>query len=379
MSLSAGEVDAIVVGAGVIGLAVARELAAAGIETLVLEANNRIGEESSARSNEVIHAGFLYPTGSLKASLCLSGRDLLYKYCNARGVGHRRVGKLMPALNTYEVEQLEQLRLQGLSLGIDDLELLDPAQVLVLEPALRCDAALWSPSTGIVDSHGLMLALQADAEDGGSHVVTRSRVLSVTAIGDRFSVYAKADDTEYFSVESRILVNAAGLDAERIARTMTGVHLDVPHVRYAKGCFYTCTGPADFRHLIVPLGQTLSEGGAFTFDLAGVGRFGPDLEWVDSRDYSVAVDRHVQFARAIGRYRPFFDPSRLHPGYSGIRPRLACADGSLPDWFLAGPSVHGVGGLVHLLGIDTPGITACLSIARQVCTELLTDNERDTP
>lgn len=377
MTAPLGQVDAIVIGAGVAGLAVARELGEAGIETLVLEANDRIGEETSARNNEVIHAGFLYSPGTLKAALCLAGRTLLYDYCEARGISHRRVGKLMPAVTASEVAQLEQLQAQGLSLGVGDLKLLDSVEVRALEPTLRCHAALWSPSTGIVDSHGLMLALQADAERYGSQVVTRSRALSATTVDSGgFLVEMTSGDTDRLQVECRILVNAAGLDAERFARTMSGVPLAVPRVHLAKGCFYSYSGRAPFSHLIVPLGATLSEGGAFTLDLAGDGRFGPDLEWVDTRDYSVAGDRNTQFARAIGRYLPNFDAERLQPGYSGIRPRLTGPGEPPSDWLVAGPSAHGVQGLVHLLGIDTPGITACLAIAREVCAELFIRNER---
>lgn len=370
MSAAIDQVDAIVVGAGVIGLAIARELGAQGLEVLILEANDRIGEETSARNNEVIHAGFLYPPTSVKGELCLPGRNALYSYCETRGIGHRKLGKLMPAVSDTEVEQLNALAAQARQLGIDDLILLDPTEARELEPSLRCQAALWSPATGIVDTHALMLALLGDAERRGAQLAVRSRALAISPHPAGFVVDIASGASEHIQVACKTLVNAAGLDAERLARSIPGALSAVPTIHFAKGCFYGLTGRAPFRHLIVPMGATLSEGGAFTLDLAGQGRFGPDLEWVNTRDYSVASNRHQQFATAIRRYFPSFDPSGLQPGYSGIRPRLTGPGEPPSDWMIAGPAAHGVPGLVHLLGMDTPGITACLAIASRVWEEL---------
>lgn len=363
-------VECAVIGAGVVGLAVARALALSGREVVVLEANLRIGEETSARNNEVIHSGFLYPAGSLKARLCRPGRDLLYAYCADHGISHRRTGKLIPAVSEEEIDQLHHLVNQGLTVGVGDLGILDASDVARLEPAIECHAALLSPSSGIVDSHALMLALQGDAEEHGCVVSVGSRVVNGCITGDGFKLSMKCDG-QSTNIECSTLVNAAGLGAERIARHLEGYPAEsVPRIHFAKGEFYTCSGAPPVRHLIVPLGATLAEGGALTLDLGGQFKLGPDLSFVDTRDYSVAPDAAAKFAAAARRYWPKASLERLAPGYAGIRPRTTGPGEPLGDWRIDGPAEHGIPGLVHLLGIESPGLTSCLSLAEYVCDKL---------
>lgn len=361
-------VDCIVIGAGVIGLACARALAASGRETLILEANGRFGEESSARSNEVIHAGFLYPPGSLKERLCAPGARALYAYCAERGIPHRRIGKLMPAVTEAHVRILEGLRAQGVANGID-VSLLDSEAARALEPSLVCRAALHSPGTGIVDSHALMLALLADAEAAGTTLALRTQVRAL-ALGDdgRFIVEAVSPGAQT-AISAGCLVNCAGLDAERLARQIEpDGGRGVPRVHFAKGTFYRYRGAAPFRHLIVPLAETLAGGGAFTLDLAGQGRFGADLEWVPARDYGVAATLAPGFARHIAGYWPAVEVDRLEPGYAGIRPRTTGPGEPLADWCVRGPREHGVPGLVNLLAMESPGLTSSLVLGAHVAS-----------
>lgn len=360
------QVECIVIGAGAVGLAVARALAIAGREVIVLEENQAIGQETSVRNNEVIHAGFLYPAATLKARLCRPGRDMLYAYCAERGVAHRRLAKLMPAVSEAEIEALEALVRQGTAAGVHDLELLDGSEVQTLEPGMRCHAALLSPSSGIVDSHGLMLALQGEAEARGAIIAPGSRVTGGKTL-ERGFLLDVASGGETTRIACDLLVNAAGLGAERIARALDGypAHL-VPRIHLAKGEFHTCVGAPPFRHLVVPLGETLAQGGAYTLDLGGQCKLGPDLSFVEAKDYSVDPAAAGRFAAAARRYWPGADAARLSPGYAGIRPRVTGPGEPPGDWRVDGPATHGIAGLVHLLGIDTPGLTACLAIAEHV-------------
>lgn len=370
MESAIDRVECVVIGAGVVGLAIARALALKGLEVVVLEANLRIGEETSARSNEVIHAGFLYPAGSLKARLCRPGRDLLYAYCADHGVPHKRTAKLMPAVVDDEIEQLHALVEQGRAAGVLDLAVLAQSEVAVLEPALDCRAALLSPSSGIVDSHALMLALQADAEELDCVVSVGSRVVSGRITGGGFALSVQSGG-EVSSIECGTLVNAAGLGAEQIARNLEDYPPAlVPKIYFAKGEFYAASGAPPVRHLIVPLGATLAQGGALTLDLGGQFKLGPDLSFVEMRDYAVAADAADKFAAAANRYWPQACADRLAPGYAGIRPRTTGPGEPPGDWRIDGPAEHGIPGLVHLFGIDTPGLTSCLSLADHVCTKL---------
>jgi L-2-hydroxyglutarate oxidase LhgO len=352
--------DCIVVGAGVIGLAIARVLAQRGREVVILEAASAFGSETSSRNNEVIHAGFLSSPETLKARLCRAGRDALYRYCAERGIPHRRIGKLMIATDDAEAAVLEQLAGFARACWVNDVATLNASAAQRLEPALRCRSALHSPSTGIVDAHALMLSLLGDAEAAGAMLVLKTRATHLTQRKDGFVVATQSADGD-FELACRTLVNAAGLGARRLAADL----LDdpPPEIRYGKGSFFSLTRPAPFQRLVVPLATTLAMGGAFTLDLGGRGKFGPDLEWVDDIDYRVDEARMNGFVTAIRRYYPELPDDVLQPDYAGVRPRLAGPGGLIPDWHIAGPAEHGIPQLVQLLGMDSPGLTSCLTIA----------------
>jgi L-2-hydroxyglutarate oxidase LhgO len=364
------QVDCIVVGAGVIGLAIARTLARSGRDVLLIEANERFGAETSSRNNEVIHAGFLYPADSLKARLCRTGRDQLYRYCQERGVAHRRIGKLMIATSASELSVLRSLADTAKSHGVEDLVWLESEAVREREPNLACLAALHSPSTGIVDAHGLMLALLGDAESAGATIVYRTRVTGGAAAPDGVVIQTLGNDGATTTVHCRTLVNAAGLGARDLAMCLRGGLDDIPAIDLAKGNFFSYAGPLPFQRLIVPLGDTLAAGAAFTIDGGGQGKFGPDLEWATQVDYSVNPDRAKAFVAGIQRFFPAVDASRLAPNFSGIRPRVRNANGAPSDWLILGPSEHGLQSVFHLLGFDTPGLTTCLAVADYVAAAL---------
>lgn len=358
-------VEAIVVGAGVVGLAVARALALAGREVVLIEAADAIGTGTSARNSEVIHAGLYYPPGSLKAELCVRGRDLLYAFCESHGVGHRRIGKLVVAAAPEEVGYLETLARTGAANGVDDLRLLDDAAAKALEPALAVHAALLSPSTGIVDSHGLMLALLGDMEAAGGMLALSAPFLSAEPGPDGLVV--RAGGAEPLTLGCRLLVNAAGLDAPSLARAIAGMpaHL-VPQETMAKGNYFTCLRKVPFSRLIYPVPEAGGLGTHLTLDLGGQGRFGPDVEWVSERRYEVDPARKASMMASIRRYWPDVREEDLAPGYSGIRPKIPGVDGKAPDFVIQGPAAHGVPGLVNLFGIESPGLTSCLAIAEKV-------------
>lgn len=367
-------IDCLVIGGGVLGIACARALALAGREVVITESNARIGEESSARNNEVIHAGFLYAPGTLKERLCGPGGARLYAYCEERGIAHARIGKIMPAVTAAQYRLLQAFKSRADALGIA-VELLDERDARALEPELRCIGALHSPATGIVDSHALMLSLLGDAEARGAVLVANSRVDGL-APGKGGSIVAQtvSADGHRAGFECASVVNAAGLDAERLARTFGGKAAAVaPKVYFAKGSYYTYRGRAPFRHLIAPVAETLAGGGAFTLDLAGQGRFGPDLEWVDTRDYTVEPGMAEKFANAIRSYWPGVEGSRLEPGYAGIRARTTGPGEPLTDWCIQGPVDHGVANLINMFAMESPGLTSSLAIADHVAARLTTD------
>lgn len=358
-------VDTIVVGAGVIGLAVARELAQRGREVCLLEQGGVIGQGISSRSSEVIHAGIYYPPGSLKARLCLEGRDLLYGYCAARGVPFRRLGKLVVATGDAQLSLLESMLMRARASGVDDLVWLDAAGASTLEPALCCEAALLSPSTGIIDSHALMWSLLADAEAAGTMLALRSPVRRIAP--DRGVLRLEVGDDGTGSwLAARRLVNAAGLDAVGLAANTAGLG-NVPRARYAKGHYFSLRTRAPFERLIYPLPEPGGLGVHLTLDLGGQARFGPDVEWVDAPDYHVDPDRAGAFADSIRRWWPALPDDGLAPAYAGVRPKLDGRDG---DFCIEGPEVHGVDGLINLFGIESPGLTACLALAREVADRI---------
>jgi L-2-hydroxyglutarate oxidase LhgO len=362
------QVDVVIAGAGVVGLALARALALSGREVLVLEAASAIGTGISSRNSEVIHAGLYYPTGTLKARLCVQGRDMLYRYCAERGVGHRRCGKLLVATSMAQRSKLQAIAAQAEANGVRDLQWLSREQAQALEPALECVAALHSPCTGIIDSHGLMLALQGDLENAGGQVVFNTPVSSVQ-VDQQGLLVQTADGTRLLA---RSLINAAGLHAPGLARRIQGLNpSQVPAAYYAKGSYFSLAGRAPFSRLIYPMPEGGGLGVHLTLDLGGQARFGPDAEWLpdataDHLDYTVDPARGASFYAEVRRYWPGLQDGALLPAYSGVRPKIGGPDEAAKDFLIQGPADHGVPGLVNLFGIESPGLTSCLAIGEQV-------------
>ncbi|MFP8778303.1 NAD(P)/FAD-dependent oxidoreductase [Hydrogenophaga sp. RWCD_12] len=367
------KVDVVVIGAGVVGLAAARALALAGREVLVLEREAGIGMGTSSRNSEVIHAGIYYPTGSLKAQLCVRGRGLLYEYCIERGIAHRRCGKLIVAHTPSQVAGLQGIADKARANGVGNLALMMADEAVALEPQLRCSAALLSPSTGIVDSHGLMLALQGDLENAGGMVVCHSAVEAIGVSVDGFLVRT-ADGTELLATT---LVNAAGLHACDLASRVERLgSAHVPRPWYAKGNYFTLSsGRSPFQHLIYPAPEPDKHmaglGVHLTIDLGGQAKFGPDVQWTDRPDdLEVNAARGDGFYAEVRKYWPALPDGALQPGYAGIRPKISGPDAAGADFRIDGPAVHGVSGLVNLFGIESPGLTSCLAIGEQVVARL---------
>ncbi len=367
------QVDSIVIGAGAVGLAVGRALAARGRETIVVEAQPAIGQGVSSRNSEVIHAGLYYPTGSLKARLCVRGKELLYALCASHGVEHRRCGKLVVATTEAEAAALTTIEDRARANGVP-LQWLDAPQAKALEPALQCVAALLSPTTGIVDSHGFMLALQGDLERAGGMVALGSTVDAVTlGRGGAPHVVRMADGSE---VAAREIVNSASLHACALARRFDGLDPRfIPQEHFAKGNYYSLAGRAPFTHLIYPAPADAWLGVHLTLDLGGQAKFGPDLEWLAARrpediDYTVDPRRADGFYAEVRRYWPGLPDGALQPSYSGVRPKIYGPGEKAPDFRIDGPPLHGVDGLVNLFGIESPGLTSALAIADHVAVLL---------
>ena len=358
-------VDCVVVGAGVIGLAVARALAQAGREVIVLEAAEGIGTETSSRNSEVIHAGIYYPAGSLMARFCVAGRRALYDFCRDRGVPHRNCGKLIVATSAEEDGKLAGIKARAEANGVEGMRVLSAAEARALEPNLACTSALFSPATGIVDSHAYMLALQGEAEAAGAMVVFLSPVVAARAGRDGIEV--EVGGTEPVTLRCRLLVNAAGLHAPALARRIAGMPADrVPTGYYAKGNYFTLAARAPFSRLIYPVPVPGGLGVHLTIDLGGQARFGPDVEWIDTLDYTVDPRRADGFYAAVRRYWPALPDGALQPGYAGIRPKITAPGAPAADFVVQGPQTHGVAGLVNLFGIESPGLTASLALAAHV-------------
>jgi L-2-hydroxyglutarate oxidase LhgO len=359
--------DVVVIGAGVVGLAVARALALAGREVLILEAAEHFGTGASSRNSEVIHAGIYYPRDSLKARLCVAGRDLLYEFCRERGIGHRRCGKLLVATSAAQLPELERLRMTALANGVA-LEALTAAQAQALEPGLACSGALHSPLTGIVDSHGLMQALLGEAQQARALLVCRCRVTAVAVGNGRFRIAVNGAAP---SLAARTLVNCAGLDAPDVARLMHGFPARcVPTACFAKGSYFALNGRAPFARLVYPLPEPGGAGVHLTLDLAGRARFGPDVQWVERRDFDVDPQRAAAFYAAVRRYWPGLPDGALAPAYAGIRAKLSGQGQPAVDFRIEGEREHGVPACVQLFGIESPGLTACHPNARHLAALL---------
>lgn len=366
-------IDCAVIGAGVVGLAIAREMALAGREVVILEAENAIGTHTSSRNSEVIHAGISYPTGSLKAQLCVAGKEALYQYCAERGIAHKRVGKLIVAADAGDMDSLHRYVKRGHASGVDDLIVIDQAELARREPAVRGAAAVYSPSTGIIDSHSLMVSYLGDAENAGALLALNSPVMSGTLTSDGIVLQVGSD--EPMEILCRTVINAGGLYAQAIANSLDGFPREkTPEIHYARGRYYTMTGACPFTHLVYPVSREATLRVHVTLDLAMRCKFGPDLQWTEGVDYTFDESVESAFYAGIRRYYPDLPDGALQPGYTGIRPRLAGPnsplDSGAADFVIQGKAAHGVDGLVNLFGIESPGLTSSLAIGRYVAAQL---------
>lgn len=368
------DTDVIVVGAGAVGLAVAARFARTGVDVLVLEAADAVGTGTSSRNSEVIHGGMYYPTGSLRARMCVEGRRALYVYLAERGVAHRQFGKLIVAADDAEIRKIETIHKTGLANGVEGLQLIDGAKARRLEPELACTAAILSPETGIIDAHGYMLALQGEIEDAGGAIVLSTPVARIEQITVGFRVHTGG--VEPSTVTCRRLVNSAGLYAQRVAQSIDALDAAfIPKQTLAKGNYYACAGKPAFSRLIYPAPVEGGLGVHVTLDLAGRVRFGPDVEWLpgaapETIDYTVDPKRADSFYAAIRRYWPGLADGQLAPDYAGCRPKLSGPGEPAADFRVDGPALHGVAGLVNLFGIESPGLTSSPAIARLVAEML---------
>ena len=362
-------VDTVVIGARVVGLACAHSLARAGREVIVIERETAFGTVISARNSEVIHAGLYYPPGSLKTRLCVAGRDLLYAWCAAHGVNHARCGKLVVASTAAQMPALQAIAERARANGVDDLRLVDAAELAALEPALAAHGALLSPSTGIVDSHGLMLSLLGEAERHGAMLALGSPVLEGRAEAD--GIVLRISGEVATELKAKRVVNAAGLDAPALGRAIAApAAVHAPQAHFARGVYFSYAGKAPFSRLIYPIPEPGGLGVHLTLDLGGQAKFGPDVEWIATPDYTVDPARVERFASAIRRWWPDLDAQRLQPGYAGVRPKIVGPGAPDADFRIDGPATHGTPGLVHLYGIESPGLTAALAIGEHVAATL---------
>jgi L-2-hydroxyglutarate oxidase LhgO len=358
-------VDCIVVGAGAVGMAVARALAVAGREVVVIESEPHIGSGVSSRNSGVIHAGIYYENDSLKARVCVPGKHALYRFCEEHGVPHARTGKLVVATDAAQLPALEQLRLRAIGNGVDDLEYLGPDEVRALEPAVRCEGALLSPSTGIIDVHEYMLALQGDAEDHGAVIAVGTPFVGGSARVGGLRVEAGGADP--MTLDCATLVNCAGLGAQWVAGNIEGLAAEtIPPLYLAKGNYFQLTGRCPFQRLIYPMPDAAWLGVHVGLDLAGRCKFGPDLHWVDEIDYDVDAGQAEAFYASIRRYWPDLPDGALQPDYTGIRPKLYRRGEAARDFYIQCADEHGVPGLVNLYGIESPGLTSSLAIGEHV-------------
>ncbi|MGB5903557.1 MAG: NAD(P)/FAD-dependent oxidoreductase [Xanthobacteraceae bacterium] len=359
------QVECVIVGAGVVGLAIARRLARAGREVIILEAAEAIGTGTSSRNSEVIHAGIYYAAGSMMAQMCVAGKKALYAYCRDHDVPHRNCGKLIVATRAEEVDKLQSIKARAEANGVGDMRLLSGQAACALEPALDCQAALLSPSTGIVDSHALMLSLRGEAEAAGGAFAFHAPLLQARVQDEGIEIDVGGEAP--MSLQCRLLINAAGLAATMVARRIDGMPIAlIPPAYLAKGNYFSCSARSPFSHLIYPVPEPGGLGVHLTLDLAGQAKFGPDVEWIDSIDYVVDPERANRFYPAIRRYWPGLPDDALIPGYAGIRPKIVPPAVAVQDFMIQGSREHGVAGLINLFGIESPGLTSCLAIADYV-------------
>jgi L-2-hydroxyglutarate oxidase LhgO len=362
-------IEVVVIGAGVVGLAIGRALAQSGREVLVLESERHFGTGTSSRNSEVIHAGLYYPTGSLKATLCVDGRRQLYAYCAERGVAHRRLGKLVVATRAEQLDALQAIQHKALANGVENCRLIDAAEAGRLEPRLRCVAALHSQETGVIDSHGLMLALLGDMEAAGGTLACAAPFERAQRHGAGWVVHTGGEAP--FALAADWIVNAAGLHAQQVAANIESLPpAAIPPRFLARGCYFQLSGRAPFTRLVYPVPVPGGLGVHLTLDLGGQARFGPDVEWIDAIDYTVDPRRADAFYAEVREYWPQLPDGALQPAYCGIRPKLSGPGDPAADFVIAGPGAHGVGGLVNLFGIESPGLTACLAIGNLVRRQL---------
>lgn len=375
MTTAVADIDCVVLGAGVVGLAIARKLALSGRDVMVIEAGPGIGTGVSSRNSEVIHAGIYYTPGSLKARLCVQGKQQLYAYCVERDIPHQRLGKLIVATTPKQVARLDQIARQASLCGVNDLYAISGQEARRLEPALQCQAALVSPSTGIIDSHALMLTLQGDAEHHGASCIFHTPFVQGQVLDSGLFALEFGGD-QAITLTANCVVNATGLQAPAVARALHGQPTElIPQAYFCKGSYFSLSGKAPFSHLIYPMPDDAGLGVHLTLDMGGRAKFGPDTEWVDGEDYSLDPDRAALFYAAIRQYWPQLPDQALNPDYTGIRPKIVPAGQPAADFMLAGPAVHGVPHLLNLFGIESPGLTACLAIADAACA-LLTQTDQ---
>lgn len=361
---SVERVQTVVIGAGVVGLAIARQLALQDREVIVLESDSAFGQGISSRNSEVIHAGIYYPPGSLKASLCVRGKQLLYDYCHERHIAANAIGKLIVATSEDEIEQLNELQKKAQSNGVNDTEMISGNAAMDMQPGLLCHTALVSPSTGVVDSHNMMLSLVGDIENHGGMVVFNAPVESLAINNNQLSVTTGGEAA--MTLHTKELINSAGLHAVPLANTIKGLsNADLPEAKYAKGNYFKLKGKAPFNMLIYPAPVAGGLGVHLTLDLAGNARFGPDVEWLEQGppfNYRVDPQRSESFYEAIRRYWPALQDNALQADYAGVRPKIA----DTTDFKISTPAEHGVNGLFNLFGIESPGLTSSLAIAEYV-------------
>jgi len=365
------KIDCAVIGAGVVGLAIARQLAIAGRDVLIVEQEAAIGTVTSSRNSEVIHAGIYYAKDSLKARLCVQGRKMLYAYLEERAIDHQQCGKLIVATDEQQIPELKTLDIKARANGVDDLRYMSAEDAMNLEPELFCVAALFSPSTGIIDSHAYMLSLLGDAENAGATLALQSTVTGgkITEQGIALEINCEG---ETISLDCTTVINSAGLGAQNFATALHGMPLaSIPPRYLAKGTYFNLSGKAPFHHLIYPVPEEAGLGIHYTRDLGGQGRFGPDVQWVESIDYNVAPERGDIFYDAVRNYWPHLQDGALNPAYSGIRPKVQSPGEGTADFLIQGPAAHGVPGLINLYGIESPGMTASLAIAEEVENRLI--------